>query len=200
MGFHRPTSLPTWLLPLLLSATLPVFVLAQLSQTTHTQGNYTSLEDAFWQLANLELEPTVLGKHMDPRKGGQNFTHCCLLAVNESLVWDNGYINETQPNFFLNSSIDALIDATNNNQFPCTAQWNGDPAGAPVVEVPASWLELNCPGWELSDSRKGDEQQWIQPFVGFLLPAVVFCKQNHSSLVAASTDFEKVSQSPEDGS
>ncbi|KAF4635464.1 hypothetical protein G7Y89_g2641 [Cudoniella acicularis] len=153
---------------LLYLAGIPTSTFAQ------TQGNYTSLSEAFWQLSDLTFLPAS-ALHRKPELGGQNFTHCCLLAVNASLYLDNGYIKKVSEPGFIKATVDELISASNGGQFPCTATWNGDYRGAPVVEVPASWLESTCPGWQLSDSKQGDENQWVAPFVGFLLPAVVFC-------------------------
>jgi len=161
---------PGWIRQLVFLLSLPAIAFAQ----TLSQGNYTALSDAFWQLGGLIEAPELLGHSWDPLKGGQNFTHCCLLAINDSLQVVDGYIVNTTT--WINATVDELISATQNDQFPCTAVWNGNNQGAYVVEVPWPWYEDNCKGWELSDSRKGDESQWIQPFVGFLLPAVVFCK------------------------
>ncbi|KAF8853806.1 hypothetical protein BDZ45DRAFT_63521 [Acephala macrosclerotiorum] len=132
------------------------------------QGNYTSLGEAFPQLINL----TTVTTGRNPHLGGQNFTHCCLLAVNESLSIKNGFIVENTPSF-IQASVDQLLSATTDSQFPCTAAWNGNKSGAPIVQVPDSWLENNCPGWQLSSSMT--QAQWITPFVGFLLPAIIFC-------------------------
>lgn len=150
-------------------------VLAALSSAQSLgQGNFTSLADAFPALANLTLEPDAASSR-NPTKGGQNFTHCCLLAVNQSLEIVNGYVVEKQPSF-INATVDDLLAATAAGEFPCGAVWNGNPAGAPIVQVPDSWLESTCPGWQLSDTKKGDDSEFISPFVGFLLPAIVFCK------------------------
>jgi hypothetical protein len=148
--------------------------MAAVSAQNLGQGNFTSLVDAFPELANLTLKPNS-NTNRKPTKGGQNFTHCCLLAVNQSLELVNGYIVEKQGSF-INATIDDLLAATATGQFPCGAVWNGDPNGAPIVQVPDSWLESTCPGWQLSDTKKGDDSEFISPFVGFLLPAVVFCE------------------------
>ena len=49
----------------------------------------------------------------------------------------------------------------------------GNKAGAPLVSVPYRWCRDNCMGWQLSRSTKLN--QWVGPFVGFLVPSVVFC-------------------------
>ncbi|CZR51242.1 uncharacterized protein PAC_01117 [Phialocephala subalpina] len=138
------------------------------SRRTMRQGNYTNLGEAFPQLINLTAATTGRSQHL----GGQNFTHCCLLAVNESLAIKNGFIVENTPTF-IQASVDQLLSATADSQFPCTAVWNGNKSGTPVIQVPDSWLEHNCPGWQLSSSMA--QAQWITPFVGFLLPAIIFC-------------------------
>ena len=145
------------------------------------QGNYTSLADAFPALTNLTLDPDTTSSR-NPTKGGQNFTHCCLLAVNQSLEVVNGYVVEKQLSF-INATVDDLLAATAAGEFPCGAIWNGNPAGAPIVQVPDSWLESTCPGWQLSDTKKGDDSEFISPFVGFLLPAVVFCKFHYLPVI-----------------
>ena len=49
----------------------------------------------------------------------------------------------------------------------------GDKGGAPSVTVPYRWCRDNCRGWQLSNTTT--LKQWVSPFVGFLVPAVVFC-------------------------
>ncbi|KAH8657575.1 hypothetical protein BGZ60DRAFT_434531 [Tricladium varicosporioides] len=163
---------PLFLLSLLLAAGFPIATAVQTQ--TNGQGNFTSLTDAFWQLSDLTFLPTS-AQSRKPTLGGQNFTHCCLLAVNASLSFENGYIVKNNASDFIKASVDDLLAATSAGQFPCTAIWSGNVSGAPVVEVSASWLEATCPGWEMSNTSKGHEAQWVSPFVGFLLPAIVFC-------------------------
>jgi len=107
-------------------------VLSKLASATvsQEQGNFTSLSNAFEQLANL----TYLPNSLDPYRGAQNFTLCCLLAVNASLEVVNGYIVEKTP-CYINASVDDLLAATREGQFPCGAVWNGNFVGAPIVEV-----------------------------------------------------------------
>ena len=137
-------------------------LIATVSAQNLGQGNFTSLVDAFPQLADLTLKPNE-NSNRKPTEGGQNFTHCCLLAVNQSLEVVNGYIVE-KPGSFINATADDLLAATAAGEFPCGAVWNGDPKGAPVVRVPDSWLESTCPGWQLSDTKKGDDSEFISPF------------------------------------
>jgi hypothetical protein len=39
--------------------------------------------------------------------------------------------------------------------------------------VPYDWCNKNCPGWSASKTSKLN--QWVGPFVGFIVPAVIFC-------------------------
>ncbi|XMA14279.1 hypothetical protein WAI453_007070 [Rhynchosporium graminicola] len=72
------------------------------------QGNLTSITDAFPQLTNLTLDP---GTGRNPRMGGQNYTHCCLLAVNASLDIADGFIVQT-PSSFIQTTVEDLLAAT----------------------------------------------------------------------------------------
>ena len=119
----------------LMTTMLPILALAQI----HGQGNFTSVGDAFWQLADLKPQPDT-GSNRKYSLGGQNFTHCCLLAMNASLDVRNGTLVEKTPSY-IDATIDDLLAATKGDQFPCGASWNGNPAGAPKVTVPAWWLE-----------------------------------------------------------
>jgi hypothetical protein len=92
--------------------------------------------------------------------GGQNFTYCCVKAVNSFLRSGNS------------SEIAISSSFSPKSQYPCGATWQGDLAGAPSVKVSYTWCSQQCPGWQLSRSQKLNE--WLQPFVGFILPAVIF--------------------------
>lgn len=107
--------------------------------------------------------------------GGQNFTWCCIQAVIESLTVDenNSLIAVANPPI-TDLNIPELLEARDDNQFPCTAQYDPDkPEGAPEINVPYSWFAETCPGWALSSGS--NLNGWLQPLSGFLLPAVVFC-------------------------
>ncbi|KAK8139014.1 hypothetical protein PG984_002394 [Apiospora sp. TS-2023a] len=128
--------------------------------------------DLIPQLANLPFyapNPRAL------QLGGQNFTHCCLRAVNESLtISSNNSLAFTNSSFFLPGTTPASLKAAaDNDQFPCGAEWNGDSEGAPVVQVPYTWCTSQCPGWEISHVSK--LSQWIGPLVQFILPSLAFC-------------------------
>ncbi|KAI0148212.1 hypothetical protein F4776DRAFT_305474 [Hypoxylon sp. NC0597] len=128
--------------------------------------------DLIPQLAGLSsypLSPRPLGL------GGQNFTHCCLLALNDSLiVRPDGNLSYAPTSFVAPGvSIRELEAAIQRKEFPCGATFNGDLSGAPAVQVPYRWCEKRCPGWEIS--RSNVMQQWIGPLVQFIVPSLAFC-------------------------
>ncbi|KAH8165373.1 hypothetical protein CIB48_g2862 [Xylaria polymorpha] len=125
----------------------------------------------FPQLAGLSLDPP------DPRPvalGGQGLTHCCLIALNESLVVSGGNLSYASPSFVDPAvSIEDLLDAAQNNEFPCGAEFTGGKGGAPLISVTYSWCTEKCPGWELSHFNV--LQQWVGPLVQFIVPCLAFC-------------------------
>jgi hypothetical protein len=128
---------------------------------------YANLSQAFPPLGALYTT------HLDksPSIGGQNFTQCCLLAVSLSYIIQDG-----QPIKNPNAHLDFITASPSNlstSQFPCGATYNGDTDVAQLVTVPYSWCNQNCCGWQQSSSAV--LSQWVQPFVGFILPAAVFC-------------------------
>ena len=116
-----------------------------------------------------------------PTLGGQNFTTCCLKAINEAVtVVENGslaFTNSSYADWIIfndkTTPLDALRDYNAQGEFPCTAAYNGNPDGAPMVKVPYQWLNDTCPGWQISS--KDNLNAWLQPLSGFLIPAVIFC-------------------------
>ncbi len=100
--------------------------------------------------------------------GGQNCTRCCLRAVIDSYQVQNGLVSKRGDSF-----IALTPDQLSAEQFPCGAAYLGNNSGAPAVTVPYSWCSTNCGGWQQSSNK--DLTQWVQPFVGFILPAAVFC-------------------------
>jgi hypothetical protein len=151
---------------------LPAFLfLTCLFGSVHSQLNtsysYANLSEAFPQLASFYTSHL---KH-SPNLGGRNGTRCCLQAVSESYIMRDG-----QPIQNPNSAQDYIDFPAQNlsqSQFPCGAAYDGDNSGAQPVVVPYSWCKQNCGGWEKSSNTA--LSQWVQPFVGFILPAAVFC-------------------------
>ena len=106
--------------------------------------------------------------------GGQDFVQCCLRGVRDSYDYnsEDGTIEQTvdATKRFLNLS---PVDL-NSSQFPCGAVYqSGNNDGAPDVTVPYLWCMENCEGWQVS--RFDVLTQWVQPFVGYILPAAIFC-------------------------
>ena len=140
----------------LLSAWLTAFIL-----TTVRADYFSPLDD----LVKIPASQAV---------GGQNFTRCCLRAMK---AWkDEGqrsdisiWSNKDRPNPFNNPEELAAAE----EQFPCGAAYTGDDSGASRVVISYNWCSANCGGWHRSSNRVLTE--WIQPFVGFILPAAVFC-------------------------
>jgi hypothetical protein len=161
---QRGVNVPRWCAKMLI-------ILIGLSRLAAAQdgGNYTSLFDALPQLVDLQTP------FMPNLAGGQNFTRCCLQAVYDSYQIVDGEVVLNPDTSFVQVSAAEL----NDTSFPCGASFNGSLAGSPVVNVPFSWCSTNCRGWESSSSTI--LTQWIQPFVGFILPAAVFCLNVSSS-------------------
>lgn len=137
--------------------------------------SYSSLGEAIPQLANLTYRaPSPLAI----TAGGQNFTHCCLVAMNQSLNVNgpNGSLAFNNPAYFPPwLSITDLESAVTggSDRFPCGASWSGDWQGAPVVRVPYGWCRSECGGWQISTFDV--LSQWIGPLVQFILPSLAFC-------------------------
>ncbi|KAI1078246.1 hypothetical protein F5B20DRAFT_548556 [Whalleya microplaca] len=131
----------------------------------------STVGDAIPQLADLTPNPP---SSLSVNLGGQNFTHCCLKALNTSLTIRNGNLSYATPSFVApDVSIPALSTAIHNAAFPCGASYIGDAAGAPAVAVPYAWCSAQCPGWEMS--HPGVMAQWVGPLVQFIVPSLAFC-------------------------
>ena len=130
----------------------------QLNESFH----YTELTQAFPLVFTSPLSHS-------PSYGGQNFTQCCVEAVIQSYSVQNGRIVLNPNNYVLGLSPNDF----NMTKFPCGATYDGNAAGAKEVVIPYSWCRQNCGGWE--KSANSPLTQWVQPFVGFILPAAVFC-------------------------
>jgi hypothetical protein len=138
-----------------------------LSQLLANAVNNSTINEAFPQLVNLAQYPTSYFRLF---WGGQDMNHCCLLAVKQSLdVSPNGtLLGKNYPSFLVDD-----LETFRNGQFGCGANYIGDDGGAPVVNITYRFCADNCPGWQLSKASKLN--QWVSPFVGFLVPALVFC-------------------------
>lgn len=144
-------------------ALVAVFVKQTYGQTpTATSDYFAPLED--------------LRRPVPHRISSQNFTRCCLRALDE---W---YKNPKNPDIIVESSknpskifsnADDLSNTKPEEQFPCGAQYDGSNDGATRVKISYTWCKSNCGGWQRS--RSAVLEQWVQPFVGFILPAAVFC-------------------------
>lgn len=135
---------------------------------------YSSIGDLIPQLANLTASVTssLLGT-----AGGQNFTHCCLVAINQSLsvTGPDGTLSLNTPAYFHPPiTPEELRDTFSGDRtFPCDASRGGNPDGTPVVRVPYDWCQSQCGGWERSHISV--PQQWVGPLVQFILPSLALC-------------------------
>jgi hypothetical protein len=135
------------------------------SSLTAARGPYTSLGDLFQgQLANLTSKPPG-----NVERGGQSFEHCCNLAINQSLEIDDGYAIFRPGQTFLAGNVSTFLEY----QYPCDASYNGTMGDQPQVNIPYSWCHQNCGGWEIKTTAL--QSNWVEPFVGFILPTIVFC-------------------------
>ncbi|KAF6845311.1 hypothetical protein CMUS01_00256 [Colletotrichum musicola] len=151
-----------------------LLILATLVTAQGSLHNVIKKSDVFWQLADLDKRsPNETGNVF---LGGQNFTWCCLKAVDNALrLLDNGtlVINNNALSNISISTVHELQSAAQRNQFPCTAKYNADPRGAPEVLIQYEWFAQTCPGWSMSN--KSNLNAWLHSLSGFLLPAVIFC-------------------------
>ena len=130
------------------------------------QGPYRSLGDIFHgQLAGLTLQPKT-GRA--PSLGGQDSAHCCLLAVNESLVIENGYLIFKPGQTALRGNVSSFL----RYQFPCGAKYNGSLGDQPQVWKSYSWCHEKCSGWKMSSTSQLGA--WVQPFIQYIAPAIIF--------------------------
>jgi hypothetical protein len=129
----------------------------------------TSISDFIPQLADLTVDPPYT---RPIRLGGQNFTHCCLRALNDSLSVRDGALIYQTPSFVNPDTNVSELRAAAQQDFPCGATFNGNYDGAPVISVPYEWCGTNCDGWQIS--HRDVPSQWIGPTVGFILPCLAF--------------------------
>lgn len=143
----------------------------------------------------------VLKGSLPRSKGPNSFfnsTLCCLQAIHDGIAHgpdDNFSTNGTylllnnsegyypnssnSKNIFLgnsnNSNITKFVDdIQKSGGFPCGSGYEHN-AHAPTITITASYCLNTCGrGWQRASTR--DTSQWISPFFGFIIPAVVFCK------------------------
>lgn len=86
---------------------------------------------------------------------------------------DGNLIFTNQADVKISGTPEEFNQSAKNDQFPCGAHYvPGDYQGAPSVQVTHAYCESTCGGgWERSSSN-----QWVPAFVGFIIPAIVFCK------------------------
>ena len=78
----------------------------------------TTLSDAFPQLVGISNNPaTGLGLSL----GGQDFEHCCNVAVYESLDIEDGMVRGLRSPSFIGSDLSAF----QRRQYPCGAEYIG---------------------------------------------------------------------------
>jgi hypothetical protein len=150
-----------------------VVFLAALAQQTQGQQD----KDYFAPLKDLDA-PAPRGA------SNQNFTKCCLRALK------NWRENPSNPDIIVESSKSPFNIFTNvedlrktEEQFPCGAEYDDkteNKEGATRLKISYNWCKSNCGGWQRS--RSAVLEQWVQPFVGFVLPAAVFCLNVRISL------------------
>lgn len=134
---------------------------------------FSSVGEAIPELANL----TSRAPNPFPiLAGGQNFTHCCLVAMNQSFNVNgpNGSLAFNTPAYFAHGlTVNQLQSSIAADGIPCGAVYEGDEEGVPVVRVPYDWCRSECGGWQKSKSNV--LSQWVGPLVQFIIPSLAFC-------------------------
>lgn len=157
------------MLPFVLLLLLPI--LASSAAANQTLDGLKLSE--IWQLGDGKF------KNNSTRPWGQNFTQCCVNAIIDAVTDNDGTLAmregyEDWIQFNGNkSALQELFDYSEHGYFPCTAIYNGDDDGVPIVSVSYTWLAKNCSGWALSGNQ--NLNAWLLPLSSFLIPAAVFC-------------------------
>ncbi|KAI1766902.1 hypothetical protein GGR53DRAFT_527888 [Hypoxylon sp. FL1150] len=120
------------------------------------------------QFANLKYDPATF----NPYLGGQNWTMCCVLAVNDSFLIENETMYIRPGQTFFTGTIESLEA---HPRFPCGATYNGSFLNAPRQQfwIDYSWCQNRCPGWPVTKASNFDK--WLKPMISFILPSLVFC-------------------------
>lgn len=138
--------------------------------------DYPSIGELIPQLANLAASART---SVSSTAGGQNFTHCCLVAINQSLTvtGPDGTLSFNTPSYFLPPLTIPELESVlsdDQNSSPCgVSPSDSGGGGTPVVRVPYDWCLSQCGGWEVS--HLSVPQQWVGPLVLFILPSLAFC-------------------------
>ena len=155
---------------LLLTLGLVPSFLIRASLGQNSPINNTSISNAF-QLLNGYSSNANRG--LKPSLGGQNHTQCCLSAFIQTLQLD-----DSGDLVGLRNTSDVEVGSQDLTAFqalpfPCGATYSEGRDAAPSISVSYKWCTANCSGWQLAKRPKLKE--WVGPFVGFIVPAVVFC-------------------------
>lgn len=106
----------------------------------------------------------------NPLLGGQNWTACCALMVNDTVIIDNNTISLRPGQTFFDGNISTLAQF---GAFPCGLQFNASAEyQPPSFWTPYSWCTDRCPGWAVTSVD--DFNNWLKPLISFILPALVF--------------------------
>ena len=110
--------------------------------------------------------------------GSQDFNRCCLLAMNQAQKADGVSVeNLTSGQDPCGATYSGILLALENHNLPSTIEADhrtGNHTSTPgLVNITVRWCWHNCAGWQLS--RTSQLNQWVSPFLGFLIPSVVFC-------------------------
>ena len=107
----------------------------------------------------------------------QNTTYCCLQAVDHAFTYSHGELRyNNQSDVKINVTPEDFKTSAANGQFPCSAKYvAGENSGAPQVQVTHIYCVDTCGrGWDRSQFSSSSE--WVSAFIGFIIPAIVFCK------------------------
>ena len=112
--------------------------------------------------------------------GGQDFNRCCMLAMDQARKADNNgvwVINLASGQDPCGATYSGILLALEKHNLPPTMEANhqtGNHTSTPgLVNITLRWCWDNCGGWQRS--RTSQLNQWVSPFLGFLIPSVVFC-------------------------
>jgi hypothetical protein len=133
--------------------------------TSLATGLYKSVEE----LWGGELGDLTDDLSLSPYLGGQDFYQCCLKALNQSLLIEEGNPVLAPNQTFLRGNISNLLTYQN----PCTASYNGSDGDQPQLIISYTWCHQTCPGWQRANTEVAE--QWIEPLIAFILPTIVFC-------------------------